>query len=266
MSKSHTRFFVASLLGVLVAYPVVAYVFVPALWQHFQHQPGLADLPMITTTKFKKAGDPINVGLVGSREELMAAMTAAGWVKADLLTFLTSAKMARSVALHRSYWGAPVSALFYLGRRQDLAFEKPQGRDARQRHHIRLWKVLEAGAEGRPVWLGAATFDQKVGFSHLTGQVTHHISADIDTERNFLIHDLNATLRLSVLYQVSGTGPVIRAHNGGGYVYHSDGEVEVAVIAPAATVQRQPAQELPTPALTSFKDTLWARVMGTQSK
>ena len=264
MHKLGTRFIGLSLLAILTSYALLAYVVVPALWQHYEHQPGLANLPMVTTTKFKVAGDPMNVALVGSREELIAVMTAAGWVEPDRTTVLSSAKMARSVALRRSYVRAPVSSLFYQGHRQDLAFEKQHGKDARQRHHIRLWKVLEAGAEGRPVWLGAATFDQGVGFSHFTGQVTHHISADVDAERNFLIHDLKATLRLSLLYEVSGTGPIFWARNGGGDVYHSDGEVEVAVIAPAAAVQTLPAQVLPAPALTSFKDEVWARVTGTQ--
>jgi hypothetical protein len=133
-------------------------------------------------------------------------MKAAGWVQADGLTLLSSIKMARSVTLQNKYESAPVSALFYQGRKQDLAFEKLRGNDARPRHHVRFWKVFDVGAEDRPVWLGATTFDHGVGFSHLTGQVTHHISADIDSERNFLVHDLKETMRLSVLYQVSGTG------------------------------------------------------------
>jgi hypothetical protein len=33
-------------------------------------------------------------------------------------------------------------------------------------------------------WLGAATFDTRVGFSHTTGQVTHHIGPDVDAERD----------------------------------------------------------------------------------
>ena len=77
MHKLGTRFIGLSLLAILTAYPLLAYVVVPALWQRYEHQPGLANLPMVTTTKFKHAADPMNVALVGSREELITVMTAA---------------------------------------------------------------------------------------------------------------------------------------------------------------------------------------------
>ena len=87
------------------------------------------------------------------------------------------------VLLHRPYPTAPVSPLFYDGRREDLAFQKPDGTSPARRHHVRFWRVLDSGEEGPPVWLGAATFDRSVGLSRYTGQVTHHIGADIDAER-----------------------------------------------------------------------------------
>jgi hypothetical protein len=45
--------------------------------------------------------------------------------------------------------------------------------------------MLDKGEEGRPVWLGDATFDRSVGVSEYTGAVTH-IGADIDAERALL--------------------------------------------------------------------------------
>jgi hypothetical protein len=42
-----------------------------------------------------------------------------------------------------AYHDAPVSPLYYQGKKEQLAFEKPDGRSADQRHHIRLWLVLE---------------------------------------------------------------------------------------------------------------------------
>ena len=75
-----------------------------------------------------------------------------------------------SVLLDRPYLDAPVSPLFYENRKQDLAFEKPSGKSARTRHHVRFWKALDAGDDGLPVWLGAAVFDDGLGVSHYTGQ------------------------------------------------------------------------------------------------
>ena len=45
-----------------------------------------------------------------------------------------------------------------------------------------FWKALDVGDDGLPVWLGAAVFDDGLGVSHYTGQVTHHTAADIDAE------------------------------------------------------------------------------------
>ena len=69
--------------------------------------------------------------------------------------------------LDRPYKDAPVSNLYYQGRREDLAFEKPIGASADRRNHVRFWKVLDQGEEKRPVWLGAATEDRGVGVSRL---------------------------------------------------------------------------------------------------
>ena len=119
-------------------------------------------------------------------------MNAAGWYPADPVTLKSSIEIVGSVLLDRPYRDAPVSNLYYLGRREDLAFEKPAGNSADRRHHVRFWKVLEQGQEKRPVWLGAATFDRGVGVSQYTGAITHHIDADIDAERELLAADLEA--------------------------------------------------------------------------
>jgi len=178
------------LAAVVVLYVTVAYFVLPLLWVHYEHQRGLTGLPMVTRTGDDLPGDPLNIGLVGATEDLVHAMHAAGWHPADPVTFRTSIGIIGSVVLDRPYPDAPVSPLFLDGRREDLAFEKPDGRSADRRHHVRLWRVLENGEEGRPVWLGAATFDKGVGISRYTGQVTHHIAPDIDAERDLLTHEL----------------------------------------------------------------------------
>ena len=147
----------------------------------------LANLPFVTSTKRHRSADPVNVGLVGSRDEIITLMQAAGWTVPVPVTLKSSVKIAGSVALHRAYLTAPVSTLFYQGRKQDLAFEKEVGKSAKQRHHVRFWKLRDDGPDGRALWLGAATFDKGVGVSHRTGGVTHHINGDVDAERGFLI-------------------------------------------------------------------------------
>ena len=111
---------------------------------------------MVTRTAQGIPGDPINVGLVGNEKDVLCAMEGAGWFPADPVTLKSSIEIAGSVLMDRPYREAPVSALYYLNRREDLAFEKPDGDSADRRHHVRFWKVLDQGEEKRPVWLGAA--------------------------------------------------------------------------------------------------------------
>ena len=71
----------------------------------------ISGLPFVTATKHHKPGDPINVGLVGSADEIIVAMQAAGWTIPVPVTLKSSVKIAGSVALHRNYLTAPVSTL-----------------------------------------------------------------------------------------------------------------------------------------------------------
>ena len=191
----------------------------------------VAGLPFVTATKHHKPGDPINLGLVGSKDEIIAAMQAAGWTIPVPVTLKSSVKIAGSVALHRTYLTAPVSILLYQGHKQDLAFEKQVGASASKRHHVRFWKLRDDGPDGRALWLGAATFDKGVGLSHRNPGVTHRIDGDVDKERRFLMSELNGTSHVAALYTVKGNGPV-KAKNGGGDVYFTDGDVAVAVVKP----------------------------------
>ena len=130
-----------ALLLLAAAYGLLAYVVLPLVWEHYEHQPGLADRPMVTRTADGIPGDPLNVGLVGSEAEIVGAMHAAGWYPADPVTLRSSIEIVGSVLLDRPFVHAPVSPLFVEGRSQDLAFEKPAGESADRRHHVRLWKV-----------------------------------------------------------------------------------------------------------------------------
>src|SRR4029079_17419852 len=92
-------------------------------------------------------GDALNVGLVGSKEDVLTAMHAAGWFPADPITLRSSVEIVGSVILDRPYHDAPVSPLYYQGKKEQLAFEKPDGRSADRRHHVRLWQGVARGAE-----------------------------------------------------------------------------------------------------------------------
>ena len=267
-ARQHARLerVLLTLLAIVIAYAACAYIVLPAFWTHYEHQKGLASLPMVTRTAQGIPGDAINVGLIGNEKEVLCAMNAAGWFPADPVTLKSSIEIAGSVLFDRAYRDAPVSNLFYLGRREDFAFEKPAGRSADRRHHVRFWKVLERGEEARPVWLGAVTFDKGVGVSHFTGAITHHIDADIDAERDGLVADIEQAGMATAKYQVTGVGPTLTGRNGGGDPYYTDGEVWILRLAPDCQKQSGPVTDLPSPPATELKDQIWHEITTAMGK
>jgi hypothetical protein len=243
--------------AVPIVYLLLAYLILPVVWTHHEHEPGLASLPMVTRTADDIPGGPLNVGLVGSTEDITRAMHAAEWFPADPITLRTSIEIIGSVMLDRPYHDAPVSPLYYQGKKEQLAFEKPVGKSADRRHHVRLWQVLEKGTDGRPVWLGAITFDRGVGLSHDTGQVTHHIGPDIDAERDLLMQDLREAGMVEAFFQISGVGPTLYGRNGEGDPYYTDGEIDFARLVLDGAKRTEPPQILAPPTLIALKDQVW---------
>lgn len=256
MTAKRARKIILFVLVLAAAYALVAYLLLPALWTHHEHQPGLAQRPMVTRTAQGISGDPLNAGLVGSREDIIKAMHAAGWYPADPVTLKSSLEIIGSVLLDRAYTHAPVSPLYYESRVEDMAFEKPDGRSADRRHHVRFWRVLDKGVEGRPVFLGAASFDRGVGLSHYTGQVTHHIAADIDAARDALLGDLEKARLAEAIYTVSGSGPTLNGRNGGGDRYWTDGEIRIARLTQDAKPAQAAPQVFDAPQAVQWKDAL----------
>jgi hypothetical protein len=203
----------------------------PALWKRYvRRHPSLRDLPGITHTKNGIPGDPINMALIGTQAEVLQIMLAAKWYPADPLTLRSCLRIAKASVFKRRYDKAPVSNLYLWDRKQDLAFQQPVGADPRKRHHVRFWRSDKVDEDGRPVWVGAAIYDKRVGLSHRTGQITHKTDADIDAERDKLFHDLKQTGTLAEALIIEGFHKVRQGRNGGGDPWHTDGNLHAGVI------------------------------------
>ncbi|HCE42334.1 MAG TPA: hypothetical protein DET40_02155 [Lentisphaeria bacterium] len=223
----HKRF--RLLLIILLIWAVAAYLLLPWLWkEYFKDYSRYTNVSNATHTADGHPGDPINIAMVGSEEQLIRAMTAAGWFPADPITFSTSVRIAVDSVFRKPDENAPVSNLILFGRKQDLAFEQPVGDSPRQRHHVRFW-LWDRQDDGRPVWFGSATFDERVGLSYATGQVTHHIGPDLDKERDLISLQLQKAGYEQQLRYEAGFQE-LQGLNGGGDHWRSDGRLAVIVL------------------------------------
>lgn len=263
---AHGRRIAAIILAIVAVYACISYLILPATWARIEREPGLTKHTMLTATAQGIPGGPINVGLVGTRDDVVRAFHAAGWYPADPITLRTSVEIIGSVLFDRPYTTAPVSPLFFEGRREDLAFEKPEGGSADRRQHVRWWRVLESGTEGSPVWLGSATFDSGVTLSRDTGQITHRIAPNIDQERGQLIASLNHARMVLNIYQIMGVGPTLNGRNGEGDPYYTDGEIWMAKLVSGGEVAKTSAELQPPPVLIQVKDAVfsWSSSTGRQ--
>jgi hypothetical protein len=175
-------------------------------------------------------GDPINLALEGAEANIHAAMTRAGWVRADELTIRSSWGIVLSSVLRRPYPEAPVSSLFLFGRRQAFAYQQEVDGNASQRHHVRFWPVpdgwrLPGGFQVG--WLAAATYDRAVGISLFTLQVTHRVDADIDIERDYVIDTVRYAEPRTSLRVIKEYSNAFTTRNGGGDVVRTDGTLPI---------------------------------------
>jgi hypothetical protein len=219
------RKFLLLIVSTVAAYLLMAYVVMPQFDRHKSRlDQDMQNGPHLTHTGTGLPGDPLNIALIGSEQDILRSMAAAGWHPADALTFRSSVKISIDTVFKKPDDQAPVSNLYLFGRKEDLAFEKPVGNSPKQRHHVRFWKTGKT-FDGRPVWIGSAAFDIGVELSRTTGQVTHHISADVDAERDLILGDLSKAGLLQSTHWIDGFQQPPEGKNGGGDPWHSDGRL-----------------------------------------
>lgn len=231
MRKRHVSLIPKVLAGLLLCWLVAAYFLAPLIWEGVASvDPTLDADPRVTQTGDHHPGDPLNVALVGTEAEVNAIMQAADWYPAASLGLKSDLDIAADTVLSRPDDTAPVSSLYLFGRKEDLAFEQPVGDNPRHRHHVRFWKTDTVAEDGRPRWIGAAVYDQRVGLSRATGQITHVTAADVDTERDYLFECLEKTGRIETRSVTANFHEQREGRNGGGDPWQTDGSLYVGII------------------------------------
>ena len=202
--------------------PTAAEQLVPALATTIQTM--LTTAPQRVRSKSKKPGDPLNLIVVGTAEQILNAFKQAGWNEADKLGTRSAVGTVRAMASNNGYENAPVSQLYLFGRSEDVAFEKTLNTFLK-RHHLRLWKTEAVTASGRPIWIGAATHD--IGLDVHFKVVSHEIEPDLDIERDKVGADLMASGLVASEQLVTRPDPLLEGNTATGGTWKTDGHLIV---------------------------------------
>ena len=230
-------------LALAFTYGIAAYVILPRAVRMGLKILQRKSVPRFTITGDGLPGDPVNLVLIGTLQQLHAAFAIAGWSEADRLGLASSWPMVRAFIFNSPYPTAPFSTLYLFGRGQDVGFQKAIDNSPRKRHHIRFWAQSPERADAtvgiagfwlntdRPpdnahvLWVGAGTKDTGFSLTELTFQITHATDSDTNAERDYIIAELRKNLVIGDVnsYQSGQHLPIERVNH-----YITDGEVTVA--------------------------------------
>jgi hypothetical protein len=191
-----------------LTYASAAYVILPRFVRMGLRILQREQVPRYTLTGDGLPGDPVNLALIGTFQQLRSAFATAGWSETDRLSVASSWRMVRAFIFNSPYPTAPFSTLYLFGRGQDVGFQKAIGNSPRKRHHVRFWALSLARAEStvgtarfwldtdrppedaRVLWIGAGTRDTGFALTRLTFQITHATDTDTNLERDHIIAEL----------------------------------------------------------------------------
>ncbi len=175
-------------------------------------------------------GDPVNLALRGHEAQIHAAMTRAGWTRADDVTLRSGLRILTSTLTRRSYHEAPVSPLHLFDRQQDFAYQQEVAGSPSKRHHVRFWRCPDGWMlpGGYTVdWLAAGTYDKSVGLSLFTLQVTHKIEEDTDIERDYIVETVKKGSPEVDVEVIENFSTGYHSRNGGGDLIITDGDLPI---------------------------------------
>jgi hypothetical protein len=198
----------------------------------------LNEIPRRVLDQQGNPGDMVNVLILGTEEQLVAAFKAAGWVRVDSSVQETAIIGVIDSLEKKDYLTMPMSILYLFSRPQDYGFAHAEPvRVVMSRNHLRVWKSPYT-AEGQRVWCVAATHD--VGFERdqRNNRITHKIDSAIDGEREFVNSTLSSTGLVIARDHVTPENPLTQAKTATGGEFHSDGRILVLVLKPPSIAAR----------------------------
>jgi dienelactone hydrolase len=168
-------------------------------------------------------GDRVNFILIGSQDEVQAALKSAGWVVVDRSQKDTVLRGLLASLSKEAYVTLPMSELRLYGRAQDFGYAQADPlRVVASRHHFRIWKA-PFDLQGQTVWAGAGTHDIGFDRDQRNNGITHKIDSNTDGERDYIRDSLAQTGMVIKTDYITPSDPVLTARTATGSGFTSDG-------------------------------------------
>jgi LssY C-terminus len=194
----------------------------------------LNEIPRRVSDQQGNPGDMVNVLILGTEDQLVAAFKAAGWVHVDSSVTETALTGVLDSLEKKDYLTMPMSTLYLFHRPQDYGFAHAEPmRVVMSRNHLRVWKSPYRAA-GQTVWCIAATHDIGFARDQRNNSITHEIDPAIDKEREFVNDTVSSTGLVIARDHVMPHNPLTQAKTATGGEFHSDGRILVLVLKPPA--------------------------------
>jgi hypothetical protein len=178
-------------------------------------------------------GDRVNFIIIGSKDQMQAALKAAGWVVVDRSEKDAIMRGIFASFSKEAYVTLPMSELRLYGRAQDFGYAQADPlRVVASRHHFRLWNA-PFDLDGQTIWVGAGTHDIGFDRDQRNNGITHKIDPKTDGERDYIRDSLTQTGMVVKTGYITPTAPVLTARTATGSEFTSDGRTLLVYLAAA---------------------------------
>jgi hypothetical protein len=236
--------------ALVILYLIIAYIGIPIIIRVWRLVFKPNHIPRYVTTPDGWPADPVNIAIVAkNKRQLISYMRRAGWYTADKSSFRTLMREAYAIVFAKPYNTAPFSALYLFGRKFDIGFQIPYGRNGspRHRHHVRFWQLIEKPhidksnhfsywlervrrffGRKRTVWIGAAIDDTSpTGVRWRNLQITHQNDPEHTKERDLIIATLKRVGLVKRINTIRDGEPFKMRSQNIGTTFIVDGNIKV---------------------------------------
>ena len=182
-------------------------------------------------------GDRVNFFVVGSENQVRAALDQGGWTKVDKNKKQAIIDGLLNSLSKQAYVSLPMSELMLFGRVQDYGYAQGDPlKVVSSRHHFRIWKApFTVG--GDTVWAGAGTHDIGFDRDNRNNGVTHKIDPETDKERDYIAASFAESGMVVKTDYMTAKDTVLSAKTATGSEFRSDGRTAVVYMKSDSTDQ-----------------------------